>query len=558
MKLNFIIVSVAILIIFQLPLIQPLFNHGNFPTHDGNFHIIRIFEYFQSLKYGQFPPRLASGLLQDYSYPIFVFYPPLTYFLGASLIFLGFNVLIATKLLYILGFLMGSIGIFFLLRTFIGNLPALIGSLIYSLIPFRAVEVYVRGDLAEFLAYSFFPWLLWANFKFLNETKNILNICLLSFFITILALLHNLSTFIYSLFLIPLNLYYLFVFRRMEKINIIKGLFLSVFLALLLSTFYWVPLIVELRFVRINQLAAYPYSDYFLTFQQLWQSKWGYAFPLEKDAMSLQLGQILLIISLLTTVFNIFIKTKYRGFIYFLAITSVFSIALETRLTKFIWENIQILHFFQFPWRFHILNTFCATLLVGFFFYLLMQIKLYNSKLGKILLVSLAGFFIYLSFRESFQFFKPKSYSTDFLGASTTTWHDEYLPIWVKTIPQEYTPQKIAASSQSTTINSQNWGYNKKSFNITNGEDEKIRIAQIYYPGWEAYVNNKIIPISYDNDIGLMEIELPKGTNDVSFIFQRTWWRWLADITSIVSIAIFSFFILISIINKRKKLELNK
>lgn len=552
MKLSFTIVSVAILIIFQLPLIQPFFNHGNFPSHDGNFHIIRIFEYFQSLKYGQFPPRLASGLLQDYSYPIFVFYPPLTYFLGAILIFLGFNVLIATKLLYILGFLMGSIGVFFFLRSLIDNLPALTGSLIYSLIPYRAVELYVRGDLAEFLAYSFFPWLLWTNLKFLKGTKNILNICILSLFITILVILHNLSAFIYSLFLIILNLFYLFFSRSTEKVNIIKGLFLSVILAILLSTFYWLPLIIESQYVRINKLVLFPYSDYFLTFQQLWQSRWGYAFPLEKDAMSLQLGQILIIISLLTTILNIFIKTKHRKFIFLLSTIFSFSTILETRTTNFIWENIPILHFLQFPWRFHILNTFCGALLAGFFFYLLMQIKLYKSRFGKILLMFLAGFFIFLSFYESFQFFKPKSYSSDFLGASTTTWNDEYMPIWVKTIPQEYTAQKITASSQSTTIKSQNWGYNKKSFNITNGEDEKIRIAQIYYPGWEAYVNNKIVPISFDNDKGLMEIKLPKGTNYVSFVFQRTWWRLLADITSIVGVTILFFLSFISIINQRK------
>ncbi|MDO8573673.1 MAG: hypothetical protein Q7R77_02885 [Candidatus Daviesbacteria bacterium] len=429
------------------------------------------------------------------------------------------------------------------------------GSLIYSLIPYRAVDTYVRGNLAEFLAYSFFPWLFLSNLAFLKNSRNILSICTFSLSIVMLVLLHSISSLIYLIFLAILNSFFLFdlvISKKKGGIDIVKGLTLSTFLAMLLSCFYWLPLVIESRYVRTDQLLNFPYADYFLSFKQMWYTPWGYGFPLDKDgAMSLQLGQIPLILALLTIILNIFIRTKYRKFIYFLAITLGFSSLLETRSTKFIWDNAPILHFLEFPWRFHILITVCSTLLAGFFFYLLTQIKLYKRKVGKLFFVLLAVLIILLSFQESFQFFKPRAYSFEFLGAGTTVSLDEYTPKWVKIIPQEYTAQKIISDTEFNIINNLSWGYNKKSFNIINTEDTKIRIALIYYPGWEAYLNNVKIPINYDNDQGLIELNIPKGEHSIYLIFKETWWRLVSDIVSIIGLLIFILLIFFYAVQRR-------
>lgn len=555
MKFISILVLLLIIIVFQIPLIQPFFRAGHFITHDGDFHTIRIFEYYQSLKYGQIPPRLASGLLHDYSYPVFIFNPPLAYLLGATLVFLGFNLTVAAKLLFVTGFLIGSLGIFFLLRLLIGNIPALIGSLIYSLIPYRAVDAYVRGNLAEFLAYSFFPWLLLANLTFLKNPKNILYICYLSLSIAILILLHSISSFIYFMFLLIFNSFFLLnlaISKKREGRDIAKGLFICVFLAILLSCFYWLPVIIESSYVRTDQLLNFPYSDYFLSFKQMWYTSWGYGFPLDKDgAMSLQLGQVSLVVALLAIILNMFIKTKYRKLIYFLAITFGSGSLLETSLTKFVWDNIPILHLLEFPWRFHILTTVSSTLLVGFFFYLLTQIKLYKRKSGKFFFILLAVLFIFLASQESFQFFKPRAYSFDFLGAGTTVSLDEYTPKWVKTIPQEYTAKKIVSDSKLSIINNLSWGYNRKSFDIINPENTKIRMALIYYPGWEAYLNNVKIPINYDNDQGLIELSIQKGEHSIYLVFNKTWWRLIADIISTIGLLIFILLIFFYITQRK-------
>ncbi|MFH0937377.1 MAG: 6-pyruvoyl-tetrahydropterin synthase-related protein [Candidatus Daviesbacteria bacterium] len=553
MKFVFII-PILILFGLQLLLIQPFFHQGFFPTHD-DIQTIRIFEYYQSFKYGVLPPRWSSGLLYGYGYPLFVFYGPLTYFLGTIFVFLGFNFLLATKLVFISGFFLGALGIFFLIRSFVGSLPAFIASVIYSLIPYRAVDVYVRGDLAEFFSYSLFPWVFWFNLKLINS-RQFLFIPLFGISLTLLILSHNISTFIYGIFLIAFNLFYIFMFKKENQLNLIKKLSLSAILAILASCFYWLPLLLESQFVQLSKVVSDPYYRYFLTLNQLWYSPWGYGGFLQANPMSLQLGQTIIVMSLLTLILNTIIKTPVKKIIYFIGATFVISILFETKITQFLWDQVIVFHYLQFPWRLHILNTICGTILIGFFFYFLIHLKIYQQKFGKFLFFLVGLFLILLSFQESYSFFRAKSFMEAKPMAATTT-GEEYLPKWVGFLPNSYSPDKVEFLEGDGKLENLEWGYHQKKMTIINQKNTRIRIAHIYYPGWTAYVNNKPVNIRYDNKFAQMEIEVPRGTNSVVFIFQRTWWRWIADITSVIGL-LGILFLTVQNITYRKKMELSR
>lgn len=556
MKFSLTFVLLLILIIFQFFLIQPFFHQGFFPTHD-DIQTVRIFEYYQGLRYGGFPPRWSSGLLYGYGYPLFIFYNPFAYFLGAILIFIGSNFLIATKAVFILGFFIGVTGVFFLLRSFVGSVAAFVASMSYSLIPYRAVEVYVRGDLAEFLAYSLFPWVFWVNFKLIKKPKDILLVCLSAIFLAILILSHNISTFIYIIFLISFDLFYILKYEeRNKRLVPVKGISLSIFLALLITCFYWLPLLFESQFVQLSRITNDPINLYFLTFKQIWQSAWGYGGFLQQNPMSLQIGQIIIIVSALTLFFNIVIKTYFRNFIFFICMVFIISIIMETHLSQSIWDQITLLHYLQFPWRLHILNTICGTMLIGFFFYLVQHSKIYHHKLIKIFVVIIGISIIFFSFKESYLFFREKYFFEAKPVAATTT-GEEYLPKWVKSLPNTYPPNKITFLKNDGKLENIEWGYYHKKFTSINDKNIQIRIAHIYYPGWKAYINNRPVHISYDNDFAQMEIAVPKGINNIVFTFQKTWWRWVADITSTTG-TIGVFFLMFTNIPHRKKVEFRR
>ena len=203
-------------------------------------------------------------------------------------------------------------------------------------------------------------------------------------------------------------------------------------------------------------------------------------------------------------------------------------------MSKILWDKFSILRLFQFPWRYHILNTILGSILSASFFYL-WKIR-FNSGIGRIALFFLVLILTFLSVWESYSFFKPRFYSNTPPISETTTWDDEYMPNWVKSKPKEYAADKIKFIKGEGEISDINWGYSNKSFIVQTQNSSQIQIAQIYYPGWEALVNTKKTNITYVNEQGLMNIYIPKGTSNVEFRFIHTWWRLSAEIVSLLGL----------------------
>ncbi|HSA83405.1 MAG TPA: hypothetical protein VLF20_00780, partial [Patescibacteria group bacterium] len=62
--------------------VAPFFLPGFFPMHDDT-QVARVFEMHKALIDGQFPVRWVADLGYHYGYPIFNFYAPLAYYIGA-------------------------------------------------------------------------------------------------------------------------------------------------------------------------------------------------------------------------------------------------------------------------------------------------------------------------------------------------------------------------------------------------------------------------------------------------------------------------------------------
>lgn len=528
---KFHIIELFFVCLIQIPLILPFFHTGFFPSHD-NVQVVRIFEMFQSLKYGGFPPRWQSGLLYGHGYPLYVFYSPFIYYLGSLFVFLGFNFLIATKIVFILSFLIGAIGMYFLLKMLFKNsLISFFGVILYSLAPYRATDVYVRGSLAEFFAFSLFPLIIFVNLKILiHKDKRFLPV--LTLLLTILLTSHNISAFILAFFLVVLNLF--FLITKFDK-KIFKSLFFSVFLSIGLSAFYLLPVIVEQKYVSLSKFSQYPYQIFFLSLQQIWSMPWGFGGFTEINPMSLQLGKVLIILFVTTTIINQLIKTKLKYFLNFLITILVFTTFLETKYSLLIWQEIKILHYFQFPWRLHTLSTTIISILATASIFILS--KRFKTKKLQILLII---FFSYIVLKENYSYFRPQKYTDDPAVSETTTWDDEYMPIWVATKPKEYSGNKIISLNNEDKNIFKNilWGYYTKSFEIETNQPSYIQIAHVYYPGWNAYVDGQKTEIYYNNPHGFMEINSDKGNHQIVFKFEKTQWRYLSEVISLVSLLV--------------------
>ncbi len=84
--------------------------------------------------------------------------------------------------------------------------------------------------------------------------------------------------------------------------NITKPALIALFtvLSLMISSFFWLPLFVETKFVNlVNHPWPLSYDRFFLTYKQLWSSPWGFNGFTEPQPMSLQIGKTFIVFSAL-------------------------------------------------------------------------------------------------------------------------------------------------------------------------------------------------------------------------------------------------------------------
>ena len=606
------IIFLLVAVLLVVPIIIPFFHKGFFPTHD-DVQVQRIFEMSQALKYGSFPPRWASGLLFGHGYPLFSFYSPLTYYLGSLLVSVGANFLVATKIVFLMTFFLGAIAMYLLVKDMFGRLPGLVASIIFSYAPYKAVDVYVRGNLPEFLSLSLFPLVVWANWHLLKG-KNLIWLPLFSIFLALLALTHNISFVIFALFLAAFNL--MIIWGQKDKKQIFGKVLGSGFLALMISSFFWLPLLIEKKLVNlVNHPWPLPYDRFFVTYKQLWSTPWGFNGFTEPQPMSLQIGKTFIIFSIIAFLIGLFRKYDFHKKLWlFFSGALIFSVFMTTLPSNFIWKAFPFLSFFQFPWRFHILITFCSSVLIAMIVYYIGQI-ISQKKLHKLIIGLAALMIIVLVIFENYLFFKPRIYlipetggvtsaagnivsnlferqgdcdwesiykekysgwnETDaridyknkggnceirvgFASSETTTWDDEYLPLWVKIKPKDYEGEKVKVIEGEGEIKDINWGYSNKDFTFLAKEESVVELAHIYYPGWKVFVNGQQQPIDYSNDRGLMRIKVPEGESLIEFKFLRTSLRLFSEIVSLIGLLTVGFLLVKSfkkrkIVSKKKK-----
>ncbi len=354
--------AILVIAVFILGRNLSPFSETMFKGHDET-QAARILEFTYNLQQGNIPPRIAPHFSYGLGYPIFNFYAPFSYWITSGINLITHDIPTSLKLSYTLAISVGFISMFLFLRRFFSFYPGILGSLAYVSSPYMAVEIFVRGNLAEMWFLALFPLGLYTLHT--NSKKRLLiNAIILSFLFTthnILSLLSVGIVIVYSLFL------------KNKLLNSI-----TIFLALLLSSYFLLPSLMELNFVHASFVATKTnYIDHFLCINQIWHSQPGFAGSAagcENDGMSFMLGKINILLGILGT--GLFISsiirkrkvTNSRIFIL-IGILTIGSIFMTTAASTSIWKITErISALFQFPWRFLAFALFGISVFAAFAF----------------------------------------------------------------------------------------------------------------------------------------------------------------------------------------------
>src|SRR3989344_659431 len=234
MKIIKSIFPIFIVLVLNFFSIKPLLMSGFFPMHDDT-QVARVYEMGKALSDGMFPVRWAADLGYGYGYPVFNFYAPFAYYFGGALNLLGLDALVSAKLIMIVGIILAGVFMYFLARELWGKIGGLVSSLFYMYAPYHAVDIYVRGDVAEFWAYAFIPLAFYGFLKAYKE-KEWKYIVTGAFGFSAVILSHNLTAMMITPFLFFL-LFFLLLTDTKEKIGSTFYFLIALFFGLSISAF---------------------------------------------------------------------------------------------------------------------------------------------------------------------------------------------------------------------------------------------------------------------------------------------------------------------------------
>jgi len=534
---------IPLVVIFSLALWAslPLLHPGLPPTHDGEYHIIRFYEFYKVLADGNIYPRWAPNLYFGFGVPLFNYVYPLPNYVGAMLHMVGFSFIDSFKLNMFLASILGALFFYLWVKKFWGVWGGVTSAVFYTYSPYHFVDIYVRGSVGEVWALALFPLFLW-SITTIFEQKKYGYIPLAGISLGLIIFSHNIVALMFFIFsLTYLGLY--IVMKRKQEFILIS--FVIVITALLFSAIFWLPALWETSYVKGLQI--YNIKENFAQLYELIIPSWGSGFSNDDlgTKMSLQiglaniLGVVLSIVSLGMLVKRKQYETSAVIFFFLLWFGFVCFLMLPQSLS--IWEQLPLMHYFQFPWRFLSLGILFASFLSGSFVFLFQNQK----RLHILIAVMLMVFSVSLSIgytKPAYYHMRDDAYYTqrsNFIDGTNSP-GNMFNTKWNTGTPKKR-QKKLEIIQGRATIETHRISTYAYKFTVKNPEKAQLVVNTSYFPGWEVLENEKKITTIITKE-GQFSFVLLPGNHVIKIVFNDTMIRWVGKI-----LFVFSVFLLVAI-----------
>lgn len=508
-----------------LPLSASLFSSDLVHTHDGLVHLPRIAAFYKALLDGQFPVRWAGDLNYGYGMPLFIFIYHIPYLFSSVFLLLGLGLVWSFKLSLLLSFLLSGMGMLLFAQAFFKDQKkAILITLLYQFAPFHLIDLTIRASFGEIYTYAFLPFVLYFLTRY-SLTKNAGYLALSSVAVSLLILSHNSI----SLLFFGVSVLFVFFFSRTKKI-LVYSLF-SLALGLMLSSFYWIPALMEHK---------YTYGDLFMKdlYRDRFPPLWKFFLPNFFDTKSLQIDNIALQIgvfhlgAVLLGIWLLIRKLKEKiekRIILFSVLLLVSSFFFMSDLSLVAWENISFLRQFQFPWRFLSVVVFASSLL-GFTYLKFLRKNVYFFLVSFLIILSSMTYWFP---KEGYDHIK-ESYYWNF--PLNSTYYGETDVIWSAGPAKAYPEKRISVIEGRGEVGKLQKRSNYQEVSVRAVTDLKLVSNTQYFPGWRVYVDGISVPIQFQNEHyrGLITFSVPKGDHIVEIKLEESKLRLVADSVSVV------------------------
>ncbi len=558
---------------------------------DSPFLLWRVHQLAANLRDGVFPARWMPDAAYGLGYPFFSYYAALPYYVASLFHLAGLDILTAIKLTQTLGFLLAAAASYgWFRRVFQSQAAAWLGAAAFTFAPFHLVNVYVRGDsLSEFYAFIFYPLILWAIDNAICA-RTPTGVITLGLTYGGLVVTHTLSAAIFS----PFVLLYAIVQilnpqspisnpqyqisnttpsppNRRLPVTFCR-LFAGLALGLALSAWYWLPALMETRYVQPGTLQEgyFHYSGHFRTGALgkeigLVQLSPGFVYDTTSEQTSpFAMGLVQAIVAALGIILNLKSlisntqsppstlhppPSNHTSLALFLFLLATF---MMTPLSRPLWDHLPLLPMVQFPWRFLSVQALFAAMMAAWG---VEHLRVRGAAAAVV--ASALALAVMLPLRPERLMIAAGDVTTGrlqmyelFTANIGTTITYEWLPRDVN--PRPYTSEQVttpgapprAFAIEGELVSARETAHRstRRAWQIDAATPATLVFPLLYWPGWSAALDGAPIPIRAAHSSGRVQVDVPPGQHTIVLQLGNTPLRLAAQAISLLALLICGAF----------------
>jgi hypothetical protein len=511
-----------------LLIVAPFFWLGNASGHDIAFHASSWLDVAGQWKEGIVFPRWCELANNGFGEPRFIFYPPLSWMLGAALGFLvPWNAVPGTFI--VVAQTLAGISMFALSRRFFSTSASLFAAACYAANPYALLVVYMRSDFAEELACSFMPLLLLAALQLcdvtLNRWRSGARVTAIFALLFAGIWLSNAPAGVLASYSMALLFAWAGIARK-SFAPLWRGAG-GLALGFALSGFYLFPAAYEQRWVNIGQALSsglQPAQNFLFT--KIADSEHN-----DFNWIASTIAALLMALTGASAIvaYRNASKEEFAGekrSWQAMLLLSATAMILMLHSSSILWEHLPKLQFVQFPWR-------CMGILaVPYAFFSAAAVRRWRPGWvwAAVVFIAVAGtaaFLVHKAWWDSNDIPVLQEAIASGQGFDGTDEYDpakdDHTDLPAKAPPVQILPREGApAPAPDAKIRIARWTAEEKDLSVTSPQPFRLAVRLLDYPAWRIEVNGQLVMPESPESTAQVILPLPAGTHSVDIRFGRT------------------------------------
>ena len=522
---------------------------GNPSGHDIQFHFSSWMEAARQWRQGIFYPRWAEWANWGFGEPRFIFYPPLSWMLGAA-----FGSLLPWKMvpgaMIWTSLVIAGMSMWTLAREWLPGRESIAAAAFFAAGPYHIVMSYYRSDFAELLGAAFFPLLFWGAARIAQGSVNALPPLAVAFAAVWLC---NAPAGVIATYLLILALLVACVAMRKIQPLLCGGGAMAAGFAL--AGFYIVPAAYERQWVRISDalvVSLQPIHNFLFARD----NELGF---LQFNMRVTRVAMGMMIVTLAAGICAARRRHSLGPLWWMLCAVAALATFLMFRPSLFLFRLLPELSFIQFPWR------WMDALAVPLAFSVAAASGAFRRRWTFWLIVGCAAAGIVATAttvgRDTWWDGKDAAY----LQRGIQAGHgydgmDEYAPLGVShwdlpgepadiddkdAPPPKETPRVEGVDAETgdlvplknVSVRYEAWAPELKNFTVSSNAPASFAVRLLNYPAWEVKIEGAREQPGYVPVTGQMVLPVAAGTHRIEIRFRRTWDRLVGAILSLLAAA---------------------